>query len=167
MPKKLKTEKEVIRVDGKLKEIVTVSDDKGNVLHKIISPLMVEFKPKDFLQVIVGSTLLAIPVAYTEETWKLGESLPIYSILMVAFISLLFMSAFVYYNFYRKHLKDHIFDFIKRVLLTYLVSCFVVAFLLTIIHKAPWTTDWLLAMKRIILVSFPASMSASVADMIK
>ena len=167
MPKKLKTEKEVIRVDGKLKEIVTVSDDKGNVLHKIISPLMVEFKPKDFLQVIVGSTLLAIPVAYTEETWKLGESLPIYSILMVAFISLLFMSAFVYYNFYRKHLKDHIFDFIKRVLLTYLVSCFVVAVLLTIIHKAPWTTDWLLAMKRIILVSFPASMSASVADMIK
>jgi len=43
MSKDIKTKKEVVRIAGKLKEIVTVRDEKGKILHKIISPLMVEF----------------------------------------------------------------------------------------------------------------------------
>jgi hypothetical protein len=36
--------------------------------------------------------------------------------------------------------------------------------LLSIIGKAPWQTDTLLAVKRTIIVTFPASMSATVSD---
>ena len=164
---KTKTEREVIRVGGKLKEIVTVEDDKGKILHKIISPLMVEFYPRDLMQVIIGSAILAIPVAFTEETWNLGSTLPLFNVLSIMAISLIFISTFVYYNFYRNNIKGHKDEFVKRVLSIYFVSFAVVALLLTIIQRAPWSTNWLLAVKRIILVAFPASMSASISDMIK
>ncbi len=164
----MKTNKEIIRVAGKLKEIVTLTDDKGNLLHKIISPLMVEFYPRDLIQVIVGASILAIPVAFTEETWRLGEMLPLSKVLGILGLSLFFITAFVYYNFYRfELLREHWDELLKRVVLTYLISFIVVAAIMTLIEKAPWATDHLLAIKRIILVAFPASMSAAVADMIK
>lgn len=168
MSDQLKTKKETIRIGGKLKEVVTIIDSEGNLLHKIISPLMVEFYWRDVIQVIIGSSLLAIPIAFTEETWRLGETLTWHRIGGVMLLSLFFISAFVYYNFYRReHLKEHWDQLLKRVLSTYVISFFTVALILTLIDKAPWSTDHYLAIKRIILVAFPASMSAAVADMIK
>ena len=167
MAQKLKTKKQVIRVAGKLKEVVTVHDEKGNLLHKIISPLMVEFYPRDFVQVIVGASILAIPVGFTQEVWDLGTTLPSSHVYGLGVLSILFISFFVYYNFYRGHLKEHWDEFLKRVLTTYILALLVVALILTLIQVTPWWTDWILALKRVILVSFPASMSAAVADMIK
>ncbi len=43
---------------------------------------MVEFRPRDLLQVLVGSSLLAIPMAFTAETWELGEQLPIINVII-------------------------------------------------------------------------------------
>ena len=127
-----------------------------------------EFHPRDLLQVIVGASILAIPVGLTEETWRLGETLPFFNIIVFMLVSLLFISAFVYYNYYKIHgLKEHHTKFLKRVLLTYVFSFLVVALLLSLIQKTPWTTDWILALKRVVIVTFPASMSAAVADMIK
>ncbi|MDG1462004.1 MAG: hypothetical protein P8R04_00410, partial [Gammaproteobacteria bacterium] len=54
-----------------------------------------------------------------------------------------------------------------RVLCTYLVAIVVVALLLTLVDQCPWGEDNLLAIKRIIVVAFPASMSATVTDAIK
>lgn len=162
-----KIKKEVIRVEGKLKEVVTVHDEKGKIIHKIINPLMVEFYPRDVMQVIVGATILAIPVAFTEETWNLGEILPLNNVVLIMIMSLLFISAFVYYNYYKGQFKSHWDEFIKRVLSTYIISFIVVGLLLFAIQKTPWTADWLLSFKRIVIVAFPASMSAAVADMIK
>ncbi|MEK6934890.1 MAG: DUF2391 family protein [Nanoarchaeota archaeon] len=167
MAKKIKTKHEVIRIHGRLKEITTVIDASGRVLHKIISPLMVEFYSRDVLQVLVGASILAIPVGYTEEAWNLGATLPLYNIIGFLLLSLLFISSFVYYNYYRERLKQHFSEFIKRTLSTYIISFIVVAILLTLIQKTPWTTDWLLAFKRVVIVTFPASLSAAIADVIK
>ncbi|MBU1111845.1 MAG: DUF2391 family protein [archaeon] len=162
--KTVTTKKEVVRVDGKLKEITTVKDLKGKILHKIIQPLRVEFHLKDLLEVIIGASILAIPVALTEETWRLGETLRILNLIGFLVISFLFIGGFVYYTYYRKHIKEHWTKFIKRVFFTYIISFLVVGMLLTLIDKAPWTTDWLLALKRVIIVTFPASMSGTIAD---
>lgn len=168
MSKKLKTKQEIIRISGKLKEVVFVRDEKGNLLHKIISPLMVEFYARDVIQVMIGASILAIPIAFTEETWRLGESLPWINVLGIMTLSLLFISIFVYYNFYKsEHIRKHLDEFIKRILSTYIISFVIVALILTLIQRAPWSTDLPLTIKRIILVAFPASMSAAVADMIK
>ena len=101
MAKNLKSKREVVKVAGRLREIVTVLDEKGKVVHKIMNPLMIEFRPRDVMQIIVGATILAVPVAFTEETWKLGESLPLFNVISLALVSFLFIAAFVYYNYYR------------------------------------------------------------------
>ena len=164
---KTKTDQEIIRVAGRLKEITTVRDEAGNILHKIIAPLMLEFHPRDIFQVIVGASILAVPVGFTEETWQLGGSLPLVNILGLLFLSVLFISLFVYHNYYRRRFAVHKKEFFKRVISTYFFSFLIVALILTLIQRAPWNIDWALALKRIIVVSFPASMSAAVADTIK
>jgi uncharacterized membrane protein len=167
MEEKLRSKREIVKVAGRLRELVTITDARGKVLHSIMNPIMVKFYPRDVMQVIVGASILAIPVAFTEETWNLGESLPLNNILALMMLSLTFISAFVYYNYYRGNMKEHRAEFMKRVLTTYLLSFLVVALLLTIIERAPWESSFTVAFGRVVIVSFPASMSAAVADMIK
>ena len=148
----------------KKKEVTSVSEIK-RVFSLLRHP--VEFRPRDVMQIIIGSAILAVPVGFTEETWKLGESLPWLNVIALLVVSLIFISLFVYHNYYRNNFSEQWDECIKRVIGTYLVSAVVVGILLTIIQRAPWAADWMLAMKRIIIVSFPSSMSAAVADMIK
>jgi uncharacterized membrane protein len=116
-----------VRVGGFLKEITVIKDEKGNLLHRVVNPLMLEFHPRDVVQVMVGSAVLATP----------------------------------------RHLAKHKLEFVKRVLGIYLISFGVAALFLTVIERAPWEIDAILAVKRSIIVAFPASLSAAVVDMIK
>jgi uncharacterized membrane protein len=156
-----------VRIGGFLKEIVTVHDEQGNILQKLIKPVMVEFYSRDVIQVLVGSILLAVPVGLTEEVWVLGETLPSLNILLITVLSMCAVAIFVYHNFYLGHFKNHKIEFFKRALSVYVISFCVAGLFLTLIGKAPWTLDWALALKRSIIVGLPASMSAAVADMIK
>lgn len=161
------TTREVIRVRGRLKELIVIKDIKGNVLHKVLSPLMLEFRIRDVLQVIVGATIVAIPVAYTEEAWNLGQSLPMLNIIIILILSLFFVAIFIYYNYYKKNLSKHYVEFIKRVIFTYIFSFGTVALLLTLVAQAPWQTDHILAFKRVVIVALPAVFGGTLADMIK
>jgi uncharacterized membrane protein len=163
---KLRTKKDVFRVDGRLKQITTVTDEKGDIIHKFLSPVMVEVYPRDIMQIIIGAMILAVPVAYTEETWKLGETLPMLNILLLFLMSILFIGVFIYYNYYRGTLKEHSGEFIKRVFVTYLFSMLVVGLLLSLIGKGI-DNGFILFLKRGIIVSLPASLSGAVVDTIK
>jgi hypothetical protein len=50
----LKTKRRIIRVDGKLGELVTVVDEKGKVLQKVLKPLMFEFYPRDVFRLLLA-----------------------------------------------------------------------------------------------------------------
>jgi len=139
----------------------------SEVLHKLIDPLVIKFTTKDVLQVIIGASILAIPVGLTEETWKLGESMPFLNVIGLLVLSIVFISAFVYHNYYHHRKGKHMDVFFKRVISTYFLSFLLVAVLMTLIQQAPWTTDFLLALKRVIIVTFPASMSGTIADVIR
>jgi len=128
---------------------------------------VLKFYPKDILQVIIGASIMAIPVGFTEEAWTLGETLPLLNVMALGIVSIVFISSFVFYNYYRYHIKAHFLEFMIRVFLTYFLALLVVSFLLTLIQVTPWNVDFLLSLKRVILVTFPASMSAAVADMVK
>lgn len=158
---------QVKRIGGNLYKITEVKDEAGNVLNHLFRPLMVEFKPRDILQVIVGSSLLAIPMAFTAETWELGLELPLVNVLILSAISIFFVALFVYFNFYRYYMQRNKIQYAVRVLATYLIAFTIVALLLTILNKCPWGVDNILALKRIIIVAFPASMSATVSDVLK
>ncbi len=152
---------------GYMHSIVPILDSSGKVIQRIIKPLMVELRLRDIMQIVVGATILAIPMAFTEETWRLGQNLPTLNIVLLAVISFFFIAMFVYYNFYRFYLKGYTFEYIKRVVVIYSLSLMVVGLLMTVIQQCPWGVDNWLAIKRIIIVSFPASMSAAITDSLK
>ena len=64
----------VKRIGGYLHRVVPIADSAGKVVNYALKPLMVEFHPRDLMQVIVGASILAVPVAMTEETWVLGSA---------------------------------------------------------------------------------------------
>lgn len=165
--KMIKNETQVKRIGGYLYKVTPIKDETGNVLNHLLRPLMVEFKVRDILQVIVGSSLLAIPMAFTAETWDLGVELPLRNVILLSALSIFFVALFVYFNFYRFYMQRNRMQYVVRVLATYLISFTIVALLLTILQKCPWGIDNILALKRIIIVAFPASMSATVSDVIK
>lgn len=162
-----KQKRELVRIGKHLNEIILIKDAAGNLLHRVVKPVMVELYPRDIMQLIVGATLLSVPVSFTEEVWRLGEVLPLFNIICLLLVSLTFSALFIYYNFYRHHFATHKTEFIKRILSLYLISLGVSLLILFLIDKAPVNTDLVLTFKRMVLVSFPASMSAAVADMIK
>ncbi|MDT0553023.1 DUF2391 family protein [Urechidicola vernalis] len=160
-------ETSIKRIGGYLHRVVPIADKTGEIISYALKPIMLEFKPRDVLQVIIGSALLAIPVSLTEEAWELGETLRSSNVVIISILSLSMISLFVYFNFYKVTLKGYVVDFIKRVFGTYIISIIVVALILTIIEKCPWGIDNALAFKRIIIVAFPASMSGTLSDTLK
>jgi len=163
----IRKKRQTQRIGGYLKEITTFKDSSGKVLQQVVLPLMTEFRPRDLLQVIVGATILAIPISFTEEVWNLGAGLPLLNVALLSLTGLFFIAFFVYFNFYRFHFKENKFQFIIRVLCIYIFSHFVVAIILTLIQQAPWKDSFLVAIKRVMLIAFPASMSAAISDNIK
>ena len=167
MDKDQQTKREVIRIGKYLNELVTIKDSAGNLMHRAVKPMMLEVYPRDVMQLIVGATLLSVPVAFTEEVWVMGERLAWFNIIFLFLISILFSALFVYYNFYRNHFKKHYLEFFKRIFLLYFISLGVSWLILYLAGQAGLDTNWVVVVKRMIIVSFPASMSAAVADMIK
>ena len=160
-------ESTIKRIGGYLHRIVPIADKSGEIISYALKPIMLEFNPRDIMQVVIGASLLAIPVSLTEEAWNLGAQLPATNILLITLLSLLFISIFVYFNFYKVTLKGYVSEFVKRIFGTYLISILVVALILTLIQKCPWGIDNILAIKRIIIVAFPAAMSGTLSDTIK
>jgi uncharacterized membrane protein len=152
------------RIDGQLYETFIISDDMGKELQNINVPLKVELKIRDILEVIVGASILSIPVAFTEEVWNMGDDLYWMNIIALSAVSLLFLGSFIYYTSYRKRLELFRKEYYKRIFFTYFLSILVVGLLLFIVDKAPWFTDFDIALKRTIIGAFPASMSATVTD---
>lgn len=151
---------------GRLHRVVPVLDSAGRLIQYAVSPLKVELRKKDVLQVIVGASLFAVPVGFTEETWNLASTLPTMNIVALASLSLAMAATYVHFNFYRGLLGEHLGSYLKRVASIYLLSLLIVAIFLSLIDRAPWLTDPLLATKRVLLVGFPATMSAAISDAI-
>jgi uncharacterized membrane protein len=140
---------------------------KENFLQNIITPIFPKFNISDILQVIIGASVLAVPVGFTEETWKLGESLPWINVIGLLALSILFLAMFSHFHYHRSNVERKWDVYFSRVTLTYAFSFLVVALILTLIQRAPWQTDFYLSIKRIIIVTFPSSMSAAIADTLK
>ena len=157
----------LVRVGGHLHKVTPIVDQAGRTVHHAVTPLMVEIKSADLIQILVGAAVLSVPVALTEEAWNLGDQLSTARIGLLGGVSLGLIAAFVYCNFYQHHLREHLGAYVIRVLLTFSASLLVAGLLLTLLDRCPWGTDLLLAVKRIVIVAFPASMSAALSDSIR
>jgi uncharacterized membrane protein len=157
----------VERIQGELHTVRSLLDQSGSIVYRVVTPLMVELRWRDVVQLIVGACVLGIPVAFTEEVWVLGEELPIVITIGVVLMSIIFLSLFAYFIFYQNHFRGHEFDYLKRVAAAYFITFSVSALLLTLFDKCPWGTEMLIAIKRAVLVTFPACFSATLVDSLK
>jgi uncharacterized membrane protein len=157
----------VQRVDSKLHSVDTFFDEAGNIIHRSIHPLMLEFELKDICQILVGAAALSIPTAYTEEVWTMSEQLPIMNTMGIIFASLAFVAISAYFIFYRGHFRGYWHQFLIRVTFVYLITFAVSICVLWLIQKFPITTDPFTALKRSVLVALPGCFSATVVDSLK
>ncbi|MFV1921552.1 MAG: DUF2391 family protein [Methylotenera sp.] len=122
------------------------------------------FNLEDVGQVAIGSFALAVPIAFSEEAWKLGETLPLMNLSMVFILSIAFLSFFAYESVFQANIKYRIPVFISRIIFAYLIAAIVVSLVLFSLDKFPILTDTYVALRRLIVVTMPASMGAIIVD---
>jgi uncharacterized membrane protein len=119
---------------------------------------------RDVAEIIIGSLVLAFPVALTEEVWNLSVEMSFSRALVLSLSSLVFISFFV------KTIYRHDFSYssqkqlLKRVMSVYGLTLLVAAAVLFGIGKLPLVTETMVAVKRTIIVAFAASFAATVVD---
>ncbi len=153
------------RIGGQLHTIQEIRDEAGRLIDTVTKPLKVEFRLRDVGQLLAGAFMMGIPVALAEEVWVLGETLPPGRILLIALLTILVLALFIWGLFYGGHLAEFKFDFFKRVTVSYLVTLGVSLLLLALFGKAGF--DLSLAIRRAVIVAFPAAFAASAVDYIK
>ena len=119
---------------------------------------------EDLVQVVVGASALSVPVAFSEESWRLSETLPLFNVICLIVLSLLFISLYAMQGIFQGDVKSRISDFFLRTFIIYFMTVLVVFIVLLVLNRMPLLEDSVVAIKRIILLSFPASMGGVIVD---
>jgi len=144
-----------------------------NFARKIRAPVILldrqidmnlNFNLEDASQVAIGAFALAVPVSFSEEAWKLGETLPLTNLLLVFVLSVVFLSFFAYESVFQANIKYRISVYLIRIVIAYLIAALVVSLVLLALDKLPLLTEPAIALKRLIVITMPASMGAIIAD---
>lgn len=122
------------------------------------------FNAEDMIQVVIGSSALTVPVAFSEESWKLSETLPMLNVFVLIFLSLLFISLYSIQGIFQGQIKHRLSHYIFRIIMDYGVSLIVVFIVLFALNRMPILDDPIIAIKRIIILAFPASMGGVIVD---
>lgn len=122
------------------------------------------FNLEDASQIFVGAFALAVPISFSEEAWRLGETLPTLNLLMLFVLSITFLGIFTYQSVFQRDIKTRRLVFVFRIVVAYLMTALVVAWVLLCLEKLPLIDETLVAIKRIIVISMPASMGAIIVD---
>ena len=119
---------------------------------------------EDIIQIVVGASALSVPIAFSEESWRLSETLPIQNIFILIFLSLLFINLYSFQSIFQGNVQYRIFTFLARTILVYFITLCVVFTVLIALNRMPIMSEPIVAIKRIIILSFPASMGGVVVD---
>ena len=127
-------------------------------------PAEPRFHWRDLAEVGIGACILAFPVAATEEIWILGAELPLGRVLMFGVVSILLLATVVYVIHGHEGRPLSHKTFILRVVGTYAATFAISALLLLGFDRLDLFQEPLIALKRTILIAFPASFAATLAD---
>ena len=119
---------------------------------------------EDVIQVVVGASALAVPIAFSEEAWNLSRTLPIQNTVFLVFLSVLFLGLYSFQSIFQGNIKHRVKTFIYRNILDYCLTLFVVFIVLLALNRMPVISETIVAIKRVLILSFPASMGAVVVD---
>lgn len=119
---------------------------------------------EDISQIAIGAFTLAVPISFSEEAWRLGESLALPNLLLIFALSIIFLAFFAYESVFQGNVKHRIAVFLFRIITAYIITGVVVILVLLSIDKLPLITEPITAVKRLVIISMPASMGAIVVD---
>lgn len=150
----------------------TTSDDSGGIEKKVIRRLdaaMGNSKQgttnfEDIIQVVVGASALCVPVAFSEEAWNLGRTLPVTNIILLIVLSLLFVNLYSLHNIFQGRITHRVLTFFSRTIIVYGITLLVVVVVLAVLDHLPIIGEPWIAVRRVVVLSFPASMGAVVVD---
>ncbi|MDH4943990.1 DUF2391 family protein [Sulfurimonas sp. C5] len=119
---------------------------------------------EDISQIAIGAFALAVPISFSEEAWRMGETLPLFNLLIVFTLSITFLGIYAYYSVFQGMISKRYTIFVSRIVIAYFIAALVVALVLLALNKFPFIDEPLIAIKRLILITMPASMGAIVVD---
>ena len=113
---------------------------------------------------VTGATALSVPIAFTEEAWKLSETLPAVNMVAIVVLSLSFLALYSYHGIFQGRIENRKVTYALRTLINYFVTGIVVSIILIVLDKFPIISHPNIAIKRMIIISLPASIGAVVVD---
>jgi len=122
------------------------------------------FNVEDMSQILIGAFALAVPISFSEEAWNLGPSLPLFNLILIFALSVLFLAFFAYESVFQGDIKRRVAVFVARLFVAYFIAGLVVVVLLVALGKFPLLSDPIIALKRLIVITMPASMGAIIVD---
>lgn len=122
------------------------------------------FNRRDVAEVAIGACIMAFPVAVTEEVWNLGVDLALWRALLFAFASVSFLAVFIYVLHNHADFPLTHKTYLRRVAGTYGITLLISALLLLGVDQFDLLQDPVTALKRTVLVAFPASFAATAVD---
>ena len=118
---------------------------------------------RDVAEIVIGSCVLAFPVSVTEEVWNLSKTLRLGRVLYMSTWSVIFIALFTYHRYFRGQLRGNVGRFVLRVAAVYFVTVASAATILLALNQLT-TVETVVAIKRVVIVSFPASFAATIVD---
>lgn len=122
------------------------------------------FNIEDGSQIAIGAFAMAMPIAFTQEAWNMAETLPLGNLLLLALLSLFFLTQYAYFSLFQSNIKYRMFAYLIRIGMAYLITLFVVSLVLLALNKFPVMDEPLIALKRLIIIAMPASLGAIIVD---
>lgn len=119
---------------------------------------------RDVAEIVIGALVLAFPICVTEEVWNLSTELSFVRTIMLSLSSLVFISVFVQTTYLHEFSFSSQKELVVRVLTVYGLTFLVSMSVLFAIDKFPFFTETAVAVKRAVIVAFPASFAATVVD---
>ena len=118
---------------------------------------------RDVAEIVIGGCVLAFPVSVTEEVWNLSKTLRLGRVLYMSTWSVIFIALFNYHRYFRGQLRGNVGRFVLRVAAVYFVTVASAATILLALNQLT-TVETVVAIKRVVIVSFPASFAATIVD---
>lgn len=118
---------------------------------------------EDISQIVIGAAVMAVPIAFSEELWKFGETLPTLNISVLFFLSVFIQTFYTYFSIFQgTETRKRVITL--RISLNYFLTFITVAVILFALNRLEVTTNFQIGFYRIIILTFPASLGAVIVD---
>ena len=119
---------------------------------------------RDMAEMLLGAVALAYPLVVTEEVWHLGQAMTWPRALALWFGSAVVIGWYGTHAFQHGSFRKNWGQIILRVLVAHGLTFAVCATLLLVMDKFPILTDPGIALRRAMIVMYPAAFAATILD---